>query len=120
MILIYLYIVARAKVMEMFAHLKYIQEFITPQVRISPLGFLLATYKNSLFTLLDNEKDELGRKSKPIDLTRTVENRIYSSEMSQILSQDNHNDTRGSIMPNELYENSQDVFVKLGTERVER
>lgn len=115
MILIYLYIVTRAKVIDMFANLKFIKEFITPEVRKSPLGFLLATYENSLYTLLDNKKDELGRKSSPIEIpVKSVSGLSATTPDNMNNYFDNREiDLRGSIMPNDLYRTKKDAFIDI-------
>ena len=59
MTLIYLYIVARSKIVDFFAHLKYITEFTTPYVRNSSLGFYLATYEHALYTLMQYDKNDI-------------------------------------------------------------
>lgn len=48
MTLIYLFIVVRSKISDLFAHLKYITEFTTQYVRKSNLGFYLTTYECAL------------------------------------------------------------------------
>ena len=117
MILIYLYIVARAKIINMFAHLKYIQEFITPEIRKSPLGFLLATYETSLYTLLENGKEEIIRKSNPI-MMPTERTSGLSTIVEPIIlpyfdhSQDTPN-LRASILPDELYQYNKEAFVEI-------
>lgn len=59
MVLIYLYIVTRAKIVDLFAHFKYITAFTTQYVRQSNLGFLLATYEHALYTLMEHDQKGL-------------------------------------------------------------
>lgn len=51
--LIYLFIVTRSKIAELFAHLTFIKAFVSPYVRQSKLGFILATYERALYILLE-------------------------------------------------------------------
>jgi hypothetical protein len=116
MILIYLYIVTRARIVELFAHIKYIHEFITAEVRRGPLGFLLATYEHSLFTLLETEKKTLEpsrRVSNFIDLSLGNGMTLRSTYKQQDL-----NFTRGTYMPSALYETKQDAFVELSLDNI--
>jgi hypothetical protein len=115
MILIYLYIVTRARVVELFAHIRYIHEFITAEVRKSPLGFLLATYEHSLHTLLENEKKSLEpswRKSNFIDLS------IGKGMILRSTYKQDDSDIRGTFIPSDLYAPKQDAFVEFSFDNI--
>jgi urate oxidase len=79
MILIYLYIVTRSKIAELFAHLSFIKAFVSPYVRQSNLGFILATYEHALYTLLERDKDELKSSDKK-KMSRLIDMSIESEQ----------------------------------------
>lgn len=108
MILIYLYIITRAKIVDMFANLNYITAFTTPYVRQSNLGFLLATYEHALYTLVEHSKQDLenrkGRNTQIIDLTRGA-NDSFRGTFSE------HSLTRATWIP-EAFNKTTDEFVE--------
>lgn len=116
MILIYLYIVTRAKIVDMFAHLKYITTFTTPYVRQSNLGFLLATYEHALYTLMEHDKDELRQsntltKTRVIDLSVTSRQPVRESFADLSMS-------RGTYVPDALYNSTNDEFAEMSEDNI--
>lgn len=110
MILIYLYIVIRSKIVNMFAHIKYITEFTTPYVRNSNLGFNLATYEHALYTLLQNDQaglQEMKEKGVPNIIDMSIE--PIDPHRSTF---NTNNMSRATMMPDE-FENSVDAFVEM-------
>ena len=111
MILIYLYIVTRSKIVDLFAHLQYITKFTTPYVRQTNLGFILATYEHALYTLLEHTKEDLQhtnseKMAKVIDMSICLTDNLRDTFRS-----DQH--MRMSIVPDALNESHYDPFEEI-------
>jgi len=112
MVLIYLFIVIRAKVVDLFANIKYISEFTTKYVRNSNLGFYLATYENALYTLLQNSRQDMKvlkdkGKYHIIDMsikTPSIERETFIDSKIDL--------TRGTIIPDAFLDN-EDPFLEM-------
>ena len=51
---IYIFIVLKSKMKDLFAHVSFIREFITDDVKKKHLGYQLSTYESALMFLQDN------------------------------------------------------------------
>jgi hypothetical protein len=67
LLLIYIYIIAKAKVFNIFAHLHICSEFSTPYLMTTRVGYCYTTMEVALSMLIDNDNlvdtDKLQRKS---------------------------------------------------------
>lgn len=113
MTLIYLYIVARSKIVDFFAHLKYITEFTTPYVRNSNLGFYLATYEHALYTLMQyNKNDIMNMKNKGVPPIIDMTRQTSSNANLQYLDNSANSLLRATMIPVEFLK-PDDPFIEM-------
>lgn len=113
MTLIYLYIVARSKIVDFFAHLKYITEFTTPYVRNSNLGFYLATYEHALYTLMQyNKNDIMNMKNKGVPPIIDMTRQTSSNANLQYLDNSANSLLRATMIPDEFIK-PDDPFIEM-------
>ena len=111
MTLIYLFIVTRSKITDLFAHLKYITEFTTQYVRNSNLGFYLATYEHALYTLMQYEQNDIKRmKLSGVPPVNNLLGSMQSESSSNLYSASYI--LKGTFIPEE-FSNPNDPFVNL-------
>jgi len=86
-LMLYIYIATKARLPELFAHVKMAKEFVTPTVRNTRYGYCLSTLEVALFHILEMDISELQTwqieensksKSKSIRASVALSNRTSS------------------------------------------
>jgi hypothetical protein len=59
LIMVYIYVIVKAKVLDLFAQIRFINEYLTPHVKATKLGYCITTLEIAVSHIITLSIDEL-------------------------------------------------------------